>query len=128
MSIYESLRSVHLFTVTITVTGFLYRYYLMLQGDTLLSSKLIKNLPHINDTLLLISGAWLAWMIGQYPLLDFWLTLKLILVGLYILLGGIALKRGKTRKSRIITGILAVVTVISILLVAHYRHLLSFQR
>jgi uncharacterized membrane protein SirB2 len=45
--------------------------------------------------------------VGQYPFVDGWLTAKLLALLAYIVLGTIALKRGKTRPARITAFFLA---------------------
>ena len=57
----------------------------------------MKILPHIIDTALLASAITLAIVLQQYPFVDHWLTAKLLALCLYIVLGTIALKRGKTQ-------------------------------
>jgi len=52
------------------------------------------------DTVLLAAGITLMFVIGQYPFVDGWLTTKLILLIVYIVLGTLALKRAKTQSSR----------------------------
>jgi uncharacterized membrane protein SirB2 len=60
----------------------------------------VKLVPHAIDTVLLLSGAWLAWQLGTAGVRG-WLPTKLAAVVLYILLGTIALRRGRTRRLRI---------------------------
>ena len=58
-------------------------------------------MPHVNDTVLLISAIWTAALIGQYPFVDGWLTAKILGAVAYILLGAVALTYGPTRQIRI---------------------------
>jgi uncharacterized membrane protein SirB2 len=67
----------------------------------MLQARWVRIVPHVIDTLLLASGIGLAVLIQQYPLVHGWLTAKLIALILYIGLGTLALKRGKTRGQRI---------------------------
>lgn len=53
-------------------------------------------MPHVIDSTLLGSALSLAWMSGQYPFAQAWLTAKFFGLLAYILLGSIALKRGRT--------------------------------
>ena len=59
----------------------------------------MRSCPHVNDTLLLTSGFGLAVMLGQYPCVNGWLTAKLVALIVYIVLGTVALKRGKTKRA-----------------------------
>lgn len=53
-------------------------------------------LSYAIDTLLLAAGATLWWLLGLHPVRDPWLGTKLALLLLYIVLGSLALKRGRT--------------------------------
>ena len=58
-------------------------------------------MPHVNDTVLLISAVWAGALIGQYPFVNSWLTAKVLGAIAYILLGAVALTYGKTRQVRL---------------------------
>lgn len=73
----------------------------MMAGSSMLQKKWVKILPHVNDTLLLVCAIVLCVMLQQYPLQQNWLTVKLFALIVYIILGVIALKRGKTKAIRI---------------------------
>jgi uncharacterized membrane protein SirB2 len=68
----------------------------MLRGSALLQRRWVKIVPHVVDTLLLTSAILLALTIRQYPFVSSWLTAKVIGLVVYIALGTIALKRGRT--------------------------------
>lgn len=61
----------------------------------------VRILAYAVDTTLLAAAIMLTTIIQQYPLLHAWLTAKLVLLVLYILLGYAAL-RGRTRAIRLI--------------------------
>lgn len=52
------------------------------------------------DTVLLVAALMLVTITRQYPFVDAWLTVKVLLVIGYIVLGSFALKRGKSRTTR----------------------------
>ena len=81
--------------------GFLLRGTWMLTGNALLQHRLTRLLPHLVDSTLLLSAITLAVMIGQYPFSAGWVTAKVIGLLAYILLGTLALKRGRTRGVRL---------------------------
>jgi uncharacterized membrane protein SirB2 len=62
---------------------------------------------HIVDTILLASAIALAVMIRQYPFAAPWITAKVVALVLYIVLGSIALKHGRTPRIRIAAWIAA---------------------
>ena len=114
-------RSVHLITVTITIVFFLMRGVWMIRQSSLLQAKPVKILPHVNDTVLLLSALWAASMIGQYPFADAWLTAKLLGVVVYIVLGAIALSYGKTQRQKYIAFVAALLAFGYVVLVAACR-------
>jgi uncharacterized membrane protein SirB2 len=104
---YLILKNLHLATIAITLTLFLLRGFWMMANSPRLQARWVRIVPHVNDTLLLASGIGLAVLIQQYPLVQGWLTAKLFALIAYIVLGTIALKRGKTRGQRIAAWIAA---------------------
>jgi uncharacterized membrane protein SirB2 len=79
---------------------FLVRGIWMLRGSPMLQQRWVKIVPHIVDTLLLASALAMVFISAQYPFVQNWLTAKVIGLVAYIVLGTIALKRGKTRSVR----------------------------
>jgi uncharacterized membrane protein SirB2 len=104
---YSFLKNLHLATIAISLGLFVLRGAWMIAASPRLQARWVRVVPHINDTLLLASGIGLAVLIQQYPLVHGWLTAKLLALILYIGLGTLALKRGKTRGQRIAAWIAA---------------------
>ena len=82
--------------------------------------------PHVVDTVLLASAIALAMMIGQYPLVHAWLTAKVVGLIAYIVLGTIALKRGRTREIRIAAFCAALLALTYIVAVALTKSALPY--
>jgi uncharacterized membrane protein SirB2 len=82
----------------------------------------LRYLPHVVDTVLLTSALMLTTVIHQYPFAASWLTVKVVLLVVYIVLGSIALKRGRTRRVRAWAFIAALATVAFLLTVARTHH------
>jgi uncharacterized membrane protein SirB2 len=101
VELYPLLKHLHVTCVVLTAGGFLLRGAWMLRGSPLLQHPLTRVLPHVNDTLLLAAGIGMMLLLRQYPFVDGWLTAKLLALLAYILLGTIALKRGRTRAIRL---------------------------
>ena len=59
----------------------------------------VKALSYSIDTVLLTAALMLTGIVQQYPLADGWLTMKVVLLVVYIMLGYRAL-RGQTSRSR----------------------------
>lgn len=98
---YSLLKQLHLATIAVTLALFILRGAWMIADSPRLQARWVRIVPHVNDTLLLASGISLAVLIQQYPLVHGWLTAKFFALILYILLGTVAIKRGKTRGQRI---------------------------
>lgn len=115
---YGLVKHIHLTTIVITLTLFILRGIWMMADSPRLQLRWVRIVPHVNDTLLLISGIGLAIMLGQYPLVNGWLTAKLFGLILYIVLGTIAIKRGRTKRTRIVAWIAALLVFAYIVAVA----------
>ncbi|WP_157273579.1 SirB2 family protein [Thiobacillus denitrificans] len=98
---YLILKNLHLTTIVITLTLFVLRGAWMMAESPRIHARWVRIVPHVNDSLLLASGIGLAVLIQQYPLVHGWLTAKFFALILYIVLGTIAIKRGRTRSQRI---------------------------
>ena len=101
MAYYALIKHLHLVTIVITLALFLLRGIWMMMDSPRLQARWARIVPHINDTLLLASGIALAVLMQQYPLVHGWLTAKLFALIAYIVLGTLALKRGKTKAQRV---------------------------
>lgn len=100
MSLFLLLKTIHLTCAILSISGFLVRGYWMLTGSPLLQARVTKILPHLVDTILLVSAVWMTIIIQQFPFVNAWLTAKLMALVVYILFGTVALKRGKTKGIR----------------------------
>jgi uncharacterized membrane protein SirB2 len=100
----------------------------MLRGSSLLKSRAARILPHVVDTLLLASALAMAWLSGQYPFAQSWLTAKLFGLLAYIGCGTIALKHGRTRPVRALFLLLALLAYAYIVSVALTRSPLPYVR
>jgi uncharacterized membrane protein SirB2 len=97
---YLAIRALHIACAAISITGFAARGALMLADSPLLRHRLVRIAPHVVDTLLLASAVWLAWFLGQTPFVHGWITAKVFALLAYIVLGMVALKRGRTKGVR----------------------------
>jgi uncharacterized membrane protein SirB2 len=97
---YLAVRALHIACAAISITGFAARGALMFADSPLLRHRFVRIAPHVVDTLLLASAVWLAWFIGQVPFVHGWITAKVLALVAYIVLGTIALRRGRSRAVR----------------------------
>ena len=115
---YIAIKFVHVGCVAISYALFVVRGAWMLRESGLLQRRWVKVVPHAVDSVLLVSAIALALMSHQYPLVNNWLTAKVAGLLIYIGLGTVALKRGKTRATRIAAWIAAQAVFIYIVAVA----------
>ena len=86
----------------------------------------VRRLSVVLDSALLTAGIAL-WVIAQHnPLVEAWLACKLIGLVFYIVLGSFALKRGRTRLSRLLWLVAALAVVTQMIGIAHMRHPLGW--
>jgi uncharacterized membrane protein SirB2 len=115
---YLLLKSIHLSAVILSGTLFFTRGLWMLRGSPRLQQTWVKVVPHIIDTVLLASAIALTLRIQQYPFTHDWLTAKVLGLLLYIVLGMIALKRGRSRRVRLLAWLTALAVFLYIVAVA----------
>ncbi len=95
------LLAVHVSCVVLTIAGFGLRGIWMIRNSPLLGARWVRVVPHVVDTVLLAAGIALAIHIRQYPFVNAWLTAKTLGLIVYIGLGAVALRHGRTRRVRI---------------------------
>ncbi len=108
---YWWLKLLHVTFVSISLILFFIRAVMTLKRIPwqLLWPKL-KIIPHINDTLLFISGFTLAYL-SHTSLIHGWLSFKLLLLLVYIFSGIYTLKMAKTHAKRLSGMTIAILTV-----------------
>lgn len=119
---YLLIKTIHVWSVILSVTGFAARGALMLAGSRWLNARVVRIAPHVVDTVLLASAVWLAWFLKQYPFVHGWITAKVLGLLAYIVLGTLALRRGRTRRLRFAAFIGALLTAAYIVSVAITRN------
>lgn len=124
---YGLIRSLHITSVTLSFTLFFLRGLWMIRRPALLQRSWVKTVPHVIDTVLLASGILLAFTLSQYPGVHGWLTAKVTALLLYIGLGSVALRRGRTRGIRFAAWIAALAVFGYIVAVAVSRNPLPFS-
>jgi len=112
------LKMIHVGSVIVSYALFFLRGVWLMQDSQRLHQRWVKILPHVVDTILLTSAIVLAMTIQQNPLDHSWLTAKVAGLLLYIGLGMIAIRFGKTRTIKITAWIAAQCVFIYIVLVA----------
>jgi uncharacterized membrane protein SirB2 len=112
------MKLIHILTVIISFCLFFIRGYWVVVDSPKLGQRWVKILPHVNDSILLLSAITLTVLISQYPFVQGWLTAKVLLLVLYIGLGTIAIKRGKSKTIRVAAWLAALAVFAYIVLIA----------
>lgn len=115
---YTLLKLVHVSSVILSYLLFVARGIWMIRRSTQLQQRWVKIMPHIIDTVLLATAVMLVVLTQQNPLVDSWLTAKIVGLLVYIGLGLVALRLGKTRNVKISAWIMAQIVFFYIVLVA----------
>lgn len=89
---YASIKLIHQSAVVLSGLGFAVRGIASMRGAQWTQSRLAKRLPHIVDTVLLLSAVTLAAMLHLNPAHAPWLMAKILSLLLYIALGMVALR------------------------------------
>ncbi|MDQ3058312.1 MAG: SirB2 family protein [Pseudomonadota bacterium] len=118
---YLVIKHLHITLAALSGSFFLLRGLWMLLGSGLLQRRWVKVVPHVVDTLLLASALTLVFWSGQYPFVQGWLTAKVLALVAYIVLGTIALKRGRTQGVRTVAFLAALAAFAYIVAVALTR-------
>lgn len=117
----DTLKVIHVGSAILSISGFTLRGVWMLQDSPLLNARVTRVLPHVVDTVLLLSAIALALRISQYPFVHAWLSAKVLALLAYIVLGSIALKHGRSRRERALAYGMALVVFLYIVGVAVTR-------
>ncbi|GAB2905222.1 SirB2 family protein [Paralcaligenes sp. KSB-10] len=115
---YSIVKHLHVSAAAISIILFALRAYWSVTGSGKLQLRAIKILPHVVDTVLLVCGIILTFMLGG---LQPWIVAKLLALVLYIGIGTIAIKRGKTSGTRALAALVAIAVFFYIVGVA-IRH------
>ncbi|OJA07315.1 SirB2 family protein [Halomonas sp. QHL1] len=125
MEHYLILKHLHITTAYASLAFFVLRALWSVRRVSLLQARWVKIVPHVIDTLLLTFGVTLAVILNFWPLPS-WLSAKITALVIYILLGTVAIKRGKTPKIRASAAVAAVLVFAYIVGAAVERSPLSW--
>lgn len=120
---YLQIRWVHVAAVFASGALFLLRGLLVLAGRKQWALAVpVRYLSYTIDTILLTAALMLMTLLHQYPFVHGWLTVKVLALVAYIVLGSIALKRGKSARTRRLAFGAALLVYLFILGVARAHH------
>jgi uncharacterized membrane protein SirB2 len=99
---YPEIRLVHIWAVSMSGALFALRgLALVVAGAGWPKAMPVRLLAYTIDTTLLTAALMLMTLVGQYPFVDGWLTVKVLMLVLYIGLGTMAFRPGRTKTARV---------------------------
>jgi uncharacterized membrane protein SirB2 len=119
---YPDIKWVHVCAVIASGTLFTLRGAGVLAGARWPMWAPLRYLTYTIDTVLLTAALMLVTILHQYPFVQAWLTVKVLLLVVYIVLGTFALKRARTRGSRATFYVAALAVYLFIASVARAHH------
>lgn len=123
---YPEIRLVHIAAVLASGTLFLMRGLALFAGARWAMAAPLRYLSYTIDTVLLTAALMLMTIVRQYPFVHAWLTVKVLLLVVYIVLGLMAFWGGRTRAMRVGCWVAAMAVFAFIVSVARAHDPLGF--
>jgi uncharacterized membrane protein SirB2 len=98
---YPQIKLVHVIAVLASGSLFALRALAIQLGQRWAMAAPVRYLSYSVDTVLLTAALMLMTVLHQFPFVNSWLTVKVTLVVVYIVLGTFALKRARTPRARL---------------------------
>ena len=98
---YLQIKGIHVAAVILSGSLFALRGVLMLMRSPLVRHAVLRYTSYAIDSVLLVAALMLVAILHPYPFVQAWLTVKVALLAVYIVLGALALKRGRTRRVQV---------------------------
>lgn len=115
----------HLLLVALTFLLFNLRFWLRFARPAQALPKLLKIFPHLNDTLLFLSGLWLIHLTGWIPFANAnWLGVKLLLLLCYIIFGAKTMHAAPRSSRALLFYALSMLCFASIIALAYFKPIL----
>jgi uncharacterized membrane protein SirB2 len=93
---YLILKNFHMGFAALTIAGFLLRGYWVMTGSALQRNRATKIVPHVIDALFLATGIYLIVMLNLAWMQQLWLLAKFAGLFVYVGLGMVAFRFGRT--------------------------------
>jgi len=121
-----TLKTIHVTFAALSFAGFFIRGIWMLRDSPLLRQRWVKIAPQVVDTVLLVSAIALAVQLHLSPMTQPWLMAKIIALVVYIGVGLVALRIGRTKGVRTVAWLLGMVIFAYIVSVAVSKSVLGW--
>lgn len=120
---YTFYKHLHTSFAALSIIFFIVRAYWSVIEAGCLRNRFVRVAPHVIDTLFLLTGLAMAFSIGfGQP----WLIAKILGLIAYIFVGIYAIRKGRTRMTRLFAAIVAVLIYIYIVGIALNKSVLSY--
>ncbi len=119
MNTYMIFKHIHMTAALASGAFFLLRGLWMMQESSLFNARLVRVLPHVIDTILLVSALVLVGMMGKFPV---FVLVKVVALFVYIALGMMAFRFLKSWGGRVFMFFSALVVYAFIVSVAISKH------
>jgi len=120
---YPQIKWVHIASIIASGLLFLLRGSLVLSGrERIAMLAPLRFVSYGIDTVLLSAGLMLLTILPHAMYANGWLTIKLVLVVVYIVLGSLALRRARTARVRIFSFVAALAVYLAIIGIARSHH------
>lgn len=123
---YPQIRNVHIWAITLSGSLFALRGLGMLANARWPHAAVLRYLSYTIDTVLLTAGLMLVSILPAAMFANGWLTVKLVLLVVYVVLGVFALRRGRSRRVRAGCYAAALLVFIAIVGIARMHHPLGW--
>lgn len=121
-----TMKTIHVSFAALSFIGFFVRGIWMLKDSPLLMQRWVKITPQLVDTVLLASAIALAVQMRLSPFEQPWLMAKIVALLVYIGVGLVALRFGRTRRIRTVAWLLGMVIFSYIAAVAVSKSVLGW--
>lgn len=122
IAFYPEIKLVHIIAVLASGGLFFLRGLTLHLGGQWAMAPPLRYLSYSIDTMLLTAALMLATILHQFPFAHAWLTMKIVLLIAYVALGTYALKRGRTKRVRVLSWLAALLVYAFIISVARAHH------
>ncbi|MET0988703.1 MAG: SirB2 family protein [Steroidobacteraceae bacterium] len=122
IELYPQIKLIHIIAAYTSGTLFLLRGLALHLGHQWAMAAPLRYLSYAIDTVLLTAAVMLAATLHEYPFVHAWLTVKVALLVVYIVLGTFALRRGRTVTIRVACWLAALAVYACIISVARAHH------
>lgn len=120
---YPHIKLLHIAMVACSGSLFLLRGLLVQLGRPgVAMAPPVRYLSYAIDTTLLTAALMLLTILPHGMFANGWLTVKLVLVVVYVILGTLALKRGRTPRTRIVAYVAALLVFAFVITIARAHH------